>query len=175
MSPFSPKRRTLAKLYHERWRIETSYLEFKQTFHADVLRSKTVANVEKEFAAHVLAYQLVRGLIVAAAARHGRKPTEISLLDAARLVVRFSHHMAAAPAAALPIYTRAPAGCHRRQPGRRPPRPPRTPRPNTRMETLPAPPQNPIRLAKPTPPEGYLMLISPPLYCVPRTRRRCGP
>jgi hypothetical protein len=63
------KRRTLAKLYHERWRIETSYLEFKQTFHADVLRSKTVANVEKEFAAHVLAYQLVRGLIVAAAAR----------------------------------------------------------------------------------------------------------
>ena len=98
------KRRTLAKLYHERWRIETSYLEFKQTFHADVLRSKTVANVEKEFAAHVLAYQLVRGLIVAAAAKHDRKPTEISLLGAARLVVRFSHHMAAAPAAALPIY-----------------------------------------------------------------------
>jgi len=41
--------------------------------------------------------------------------------------------------------------------------------PNTRMETLPAPPQNPIRLAKPTPPEGYLMLISPPLYPVPGT------
>ena len=98
------KKRTLAKLYHERWRIETSYLEFKQTFHADVLRSKTVANVEKEFAAHVLAYQLVRGLIVAAAARHDQKPTEISLLGAARLVVRFSHHMAAAPVAALPIY-----------------------------------------------------------------------
>lgn len=98
------KRRTLAKLYHERWRIETSYLEFKQTFHADVLRSKTVANVEKELAAHVLAYQLVRQLIVAAAAKHRRKPTEISLLGAARLTVRFSHHMAAAPASALPIY-----------------------------------------------------------------------
>jgi hypothetical protein len=98
------KRRTLARLYHERWQIETSYLEFKQTFHADVLRSKTVANVEKEFAAHVLAYQLVRGLIVAAAARQDRKPTEISLLGAARLVVRFSHHMAAAPTWALPIY-----------------------------------------------------------------------
>jgi hypothetical protein len=98
------KRRTLAKLYHERWRIETSYNEFKQTFHADVLRSKTVANVEKEFAAHVLAYQLVRQLIVAAAAKHDQKATEISLLGAARLVVRFSHHMAAAPAWALPIY-----------------------------------------------------------------------
>lgn len=98
------KRRTLANLYHQRWRIETSYLEFKQTFHADVLRSKTVANVEKELAAHVLAYQLVRRLIVAAAAKHDRKPTQISLLGAARLVVRFSHHMAAAPTWTLPIY-----------------------------------------------------------------------
>jgi hypothetical protein len=98
------KKRTLAKLYHQRWRIETSYLEFKHTFHADVLRSKTVANVEKEFAAHVLAYQLLRRLIVAAAAKHDRKPTEISLLGAARWLVRFSHHMAAAPASALPIY-----------------------------------------------------------------------
>jgi len=98
------RRRTLAKLYHQRWRIETSYLEFKHTFHGDVLRSKTVANVEKEFAAHVLAYQLVRRLMLAAAAKHHRKPTEISLLGAARLVVRFSHHMAAAPPSALPIY-----------------------------------------------------------------------
>jgi len=98
------KRRTLAKLYHERWRIETSYQEFKHAFHADVLRSKTVANVEKEFAAHVLAYQLVRQLIVAAAAKHDQKATQISLLGAARLVVRFSHHMAAAPPWALPIY-----------------------------------------------------------------------
>jgi len=97
-------RKVLAQLYHERWRIETSYLEFKQTFHADVLRSKTVANIEKEFAAHILAYQLVRRLIVSAAARHRQKPDQISFLSAARLVVRFSHHMAAAPASALPIY-----------------------------------------------------------------------
>jgi hypothetical protein len=98
------KKRTLARLYHQRWRTETSYLEFKQTFHADVLRSKTVANIEKEFAAHVLAYQLVRRLMAAAARKHHRKPTETSLLGAARLVVRFSHHMAAAPAWALPIH-----------------------------------------------------------------------
>jgi hypothetical protein len=98
------KKKTLAKLYHERWRIETSYLEFKQTFHADVLRSKTVANVEKEFAAHVLAYQLVRRLMAAAARKHHVKATEISLLNAARAVVRFSHHMAAAPTWTLPIY-----------------------------------------------------------------------
>lgn len=98
------KKKTLARLYHERWRIETSYEEFKQTFHADVLRSKTVANVEKEFAAHVLAYQLLRRLMAAAAEKHQVKPTGISLLNAARAVVRFSQHMAAAPTWALPIH-----------------------------------------------------------------------
>jgi len=97
------RKRTLATLYHERWQIETSYEEFKQIFHSDVLRSKTVDNVEKEFAAHVLAYQLVRRLITAAAKKHHKKPTQISFLDAARWVVTFSHRMAASPAWALPI------------------------------------------------------------------------
>ena len=109
------KRRTLAKLHHERWHIEISYLGFKQAFHADVLRSKTVANGEKEFAAHVLAYQLARRLMAAAARKHDAKPTEISFLNAARAVVRFSQHMAAAPAWALPIYSRPRARRHRRR------------------------------------------------------------
>jgi len=96
------KKRTLAKLYHERWRIETSYEEFKVTFHADVLRSKTVPNVEKEMAAHVLAYQLVRRLVVAAAKKHRKKPAEISFLNAARWVLAFSSRMSVAAAWRLP-------------------------------------------------------------------------
>lgn len=98
------RRHTLAVLYHERWQIETSYREFKQTFHADVLRSKTVENVYKEFAAHVLAYQLVRRLMLAAAEKHGKKSTELSFLNAARWVASFSCRMATAPTWALPIY-----------------------------------------------------------------------
>ena len=97
------KKRALAKLYHERWRIETSYLEFKQTLGAAVLRSKTVGNVIKELTAHVLAYQLVHRVMLAAAEKHGRKPNEISFLNAARWVEHFSHRMAAAPAWKLPI------------------------------------------------------------------------
>jgi len=93
----------LAKLYHERWRIETSYLEFKQVFHADVLRSKTVANVHKEFAAHVLAYQQVRLLICAAARKHHKQPNEISFLNAARWIISFSHRMADDVPARLPL------------------------------------------------------------------------
>ncbi len=97
------KKRTLAKLYHQRWRIETSYLEFKQVFHADVLRSKTVDNVIKEFAAHVLAYQLVRLVICAAAHKHHKRPAEISFLNATRWVIAFSHRMAAAATLRLPL------------------------------------------------------------------------
>jgi Transposase DDE domain len=97
------KKRTLANLYHQRWRIETSYLEFKQVFHADVLRSKTVDNIYKEFAAHMLAYQLVRRVIHAAAHKHRKKPTRISFLNAARWVLSFSRRMAVAPAWSLPV------------------------------------------------------------------------
>ena len=97
------RKRTLAMLYHQRWRIETTYIEFKQWFHADVLRSKTVNNIEKEFAAHVLAYQLLRLLMAAAAEKHNKKPTELSILNAARWVVHFSHRMSTSPAWLLPV------------------------------------------------------------------------
>ena len=97
-------RRKLAKLYHERWRIETAYLEFKQTFHADCLRSKTVDNICKEMAAHVLAYQLARRLMAAAAARHGGNATELSFLNAARWTVSFSRLMCSARTEHLPVF-----------------------------------------------------------------------
>jgi len=91
------KKHALAKLYHERWQLETSYEEFKVMFHSDVLRSKTVENVYKEFTAHVLAYQLTRKLMAAAAAKHGKRPARLSFLNAARWVMNYSHRMAAAP------------------------------------------------------------------------------
>jgi len=92
----------LAALYHKRWQVETSFLEFKQTFHADVLRSKTVGNIEKEFLAHILAYQLVRRVMVQAARKHHQKPCEISFTQATRWVLVFSALMRAAPTAHPP-------------------------------------------------------------------------
>jgi hypothetical protein len=93
----------LANLYHLRWRLETSYCEFKTFFHGDILRSKTVDNVIKEFAAHVLAYQLIRRLILEAALRHGKKPTGVSVLHAARWVMGFCARMSVSPAWKLPL------------------------------------------------------------------------
>jgi hypothetical protein len=92
----------LANLYHRRWQIETSYREFKGAFHADVLRSKTVDNVQKELLAHVLAYQLVRRLMLKAAKKHHLKPVQLSFLNAARWVLVFSTIMNQAPTTALP-------------------------------------------------------------------------
>lgn len=99
--------RTLANLYHRRWRIETTYEEFKVLFHADVLRSKTVANIYKEMAAHVLAYQLVRRLIREAAITHQTSPLAISFLHATRWIISFSSRMSMADPQRLPaMYAR---------------------------------------------------------------------
>lgn len=92
----------LARLYHLRWRIETTYMEFKQWFHADILRSKTVDNIYKEFAGRALAYQLVRRLMCEAADRHRKPPTRLSFLNATRWIVAYSARMSAAPPERLP-------------------------------------------------------------------------
>lgn len=92
----------LAKLYHRRWQIETSYLEFKVTFHGAILRSKTVDNIHKEFLAHLLAYQLLRRMMLDAARKHHLQPTQISFLNAARWVLCFAAIMRGAPATMLP-------------------------------------------------------------------------
>ena len=93
----------LANLYHLRWRLETSYCEFKTFFHGDVLRSKTVDNVIKEFTSHVLAYQLIRRLILEAARKHNNNPTGISVLHVARWVTGFCARMSVSPAWKLPL------------------------------------------------------------------------
>ena len=50
----------LAKLYGQRWQIETQLRHLKQTLHMDMLRTKTVAGVQKELAMFALVYNLVR-------------------------------------------------------------------------------------------------------------------
>ena len=100
--PVKFKKAALARLYHLRWKQETSYLEFKQFFHSDILRSKTVGNVNKEMAAHVLGYQLVGRLIVEAAGEHAVRPTQVSVAAATRCVLAASSRMSVAPAERLP-------------------------------------------------------------------------
>ena len=46
----------------------------KQTMGMDVLRCKSPAMIRKEFFAHLLGYNLVRGVMAEAARRHGTGP-----------------------------------------------------------------------------------------------------
>jgi hypothetical protein len=51
----------LVRLYHQRWEIETAYLELKQTLgEARVLRARTPAGIEQEIYALLVTYQALR-------------------------------------------------------------------------------------------------------------------
>jgi transposase IS4-like protein/DDE family transposase len=53
--------RSLASLYHERWEIETAYLEMKSTILGGrVLRARTPAGITQEIYALLITYQLLR-------------------------------------------------------------------------------------------------------------------
>ena len=59
----------LIRLYHERWEIETAYLELKSTIlDGRVLRARTPAGIEQEVYALLITYQLLRTAIADATA-----------------------------------------------------------------------------------------------------------
>jgi hypothetical protein len=61
--------RDLAVLYHERWEIETAYLELKSTILGGrVLRARTPDGIEQEIYALLVTYQAIRTAIADAAA-----------------------------------------------------------------------------------------------------------
>jgi Transposase DDE domain len=74
----------LAELYGQRWQIETNLRHLKQTLGMDVLRTKSVAGVNKEVAMFALVYNLVRLVMLTAADRQGVPPDRISFVDAWR-------------------------------------------------------------------------------------------
>jgi Insertion element 4 transposase N-terminal/Transposase DDE domain len=69
----------LAQQYHERWEIETCYLELKSTILGGrVLRTRTPARVEQEVYALLIVYQLLRTAIADAAFTAGVDPDRAS-------------------------------------------------------------------------------------------------
>jgi hypothetical protein len=69
----------LAQLYRRRWCVELFLRDIKITMRMDVLRCKTPALVQKEFSMHLLAYNLVRALMLEAATRHDKDLSRFSL------------------------------------------------------------------------------------------------
>jgi hypothetical protein len=86
----------LAKLYNERWEIETNFAHLKTTMKMDVLKCKTVDGVLRELQVFALIYNMVRQVMLAAASRQGVDVRRISFIDALRWL------QSASPGDALP-------------------------------------------------------------------------
>jgi hypothetical protein len=89
-------RRDLADLYRRRWHAELDIRSLKQTMGMDVLRCKSPSMIRKEFFAHLLGYNLVRGVMAEAARRHGTSPRDLSLQGARQTLEAFRGELARA-------------------------------------------------------------------------------
>lgn len=86
----------LVDLRLRRWDVETNIRHLKTTMGMDVLRCKTEAGVRKELAVFCIAYNLVRVVMLAAAARQEVAAARVSFADA----LKWMRH--ARPGAVMP-------------------------------------------------------------------------
>ena len=91
----------VALLYRVRWYAELDLRALKQTMQMDVLRCHSPEMVRKEVWAHLLAYNLLRGLLARTALAVGLLPWELSFKGALQAVSAFTGVLWAAAAGEL--------------------------------------------------------------------------
>jgi hypothetical protein len=111
----------LADLFRQRWQIETNFGHLKTTMKMDVLKCQTVDGVLKELHVFALVYNLVRQVMLTAAAQQGVPVARISFIDALRWL------QTAEPGAPLAKLVINPARPNRQEPRVRKRRPKRYP------------------------------------------------
>lgn len=72
------ERSEILELYRRRWELETDIRYLKVPMNLEELRSRTEAAMEKEFLAGLLAYNLVRAVMIIAGTIHGKDPKRLS-------------------------------------------------------------------------------------------------
>jgi hypothetical protein len=77
----------LAHLFRQRWNAELDIRSIKTTMAMEMLRSKTPEMVRKEIGMHLLAYNLIRGVMAEAARDHDIQPRDLSF-NGARQTMR---------------------------------------------------------------------------------------
>jgi Transposase DDE domain len=83
----------LADLYRLRWHAELDLRSLKITLGMDVLRCKSPAMVRKEVWAHLLVYNLIRGVMAQAAEEHGADPRDFSFKGALQALAAFAERL----------------------------------------------------------------------------------
>lgn len=85
----------LADLYWRRWNCELDIRSIKQSMHLDILRCKTPEMCAKEIYAHLLAWNLLRGVMTECAKRNGATPRQLSVKGTMQAVESFTPAMMA--------------------------------------------------------------------------------
>jgi hypothetical protein len=79
----------LDALYQKRWQVEVDLRSIKDVLGMDILRAKSPAMIDKEIAAHLLAYNLVRGVMARAAAGRQLVARMLSFKGSLQLLLAF--------------------------------------------------------------------------------------
>jgi Transposase DDE domain len=79
----------LGGLFRQRWHAELDLRALKTAMHMEMLRTKSPAMVRKEVAVHLLAYNLIRGLMAEAARAREVEPRRLSFTGALHTVRSF--------------------------------------------------------------------------------------
>jgi hypothetical protein len=79
----------LDRLYRQRWQVEVDLRSIKAVMGMDILRAKSPHMIDKEMAVYLLAYNLVRGLMVRAAAGANRIARALSFKATLQLFMAF--------------------------------------------------------------------------------------
>jgi hypothetical protein len=82
-------KREVARLFLERWNIELDFRSIKCVLQMDVVRCKTPEMVRKEVWMHLLAYNLIRGVMADAAEAHGKTPRRLSFKGTLQTMAAF--------------------------------------------------------------------------------------
>lgn len=89
LDPTETSKNDLNLLYSYRWWIELDIRSIKTTLQMEVLRGKTPEMVRKEIWVHLLAYNMIRKIMVQAALKHNKKPRELSFKGALNVIISF--------------------------------------------------------------------------------------
>jgi hypothetical protein len=90
----------LAELFRARWQAELYLRSLKTTLKMDILRCKDPEMVRKEIWAHLLAYNVVRGVMAQAAQQAGCQPGAVSFAGCVQQLNAFLPYLRAAGSAA---------------------------------------------------------------------------
>ena len=95
----------LAELYRRRWHVELFFRHIKTTMHMEILRCKTPAMIRRELHMHMIAYNLIRTLMLQASLIHSSPLCRISFKGSCDTIRQWAPHLALA-AATPPLYRR---------------------------------------------------------------------